>query len=493
MKFQADRWLYLVAVLAIAAVLFVPLQLPTVSWELFHQLNPASLVPVCAWFLAVAAFWGFRSRFWPLDNRESRRLGNAMLLLVLQASLLRTLSIVLVVYTPLPRPWLPAEVWVWFPWFLIPGLSGILLGWRPAVLVCLVSGFMLYLLGDPGPWPLVGCMAASTVGILLLRRSPTRGRVLRAGTAAGALLGFVAAAHCLFDRLPWENAGAAFLGPFLLGALSSFVVLAMLPVLEWVLGELSDVRLIEYGTDHPLLDQLRTLAPGTWNHSLNVADLAEKAAAEIGARALFCKTAALYHDVGKLKEPALFVENNSGPSPHDQLEPHISAARIIEHVSHGADLARKYGLPKAFREIITEHHGVSPVRFFYARACRPLPDGSLPKVDRAAFCYPGPKPSTRESGIVALADAVEAASRSVTISSEKDLQAFVRNLVADRVAQGELSDCPLTLADLAKIELSFLGWLRGRHHTRPAYPEPANSAVTGSLLQSDKETVAQPA
>jgi len=251
---------------------------------------------------------------------------------------------------------------------------------------------------------------------------------------------------------------------------SAFLVLAALPVMEWVLGELSDVTLVEYGADHVLLDELKAQAPGTWHHCLNVADRAEKAAAAIGARVLFCKTSALYYDIGKLKEPALFAENSAGPSPHDQLEPQQSAQKIIEHVSHGLALARKHRLPKPFREIIAEHHGVSVVRFFYAKALQPRPDGSCPKVDRALFSYPGPAPSTRESGIVALADAIEAASRSLASNLEPDLRAFVRRLFADRICEGELAHCPLTLSDLAKVEAAFVVWLKGRNHYRPAYP-----------------------
>jgi putative nucleotidyltransferase with HDIG domain len=263
-------------------------------------------------------------------------------------------------------------------------------------------------------------------------------------------------------------------------------VLAVLPLLEWILGELSDVTLVEYGTDHALLDELRTNAPGTWNHSLNVADLSEKAAASVGARALFCKTSALYHDIGKLKEPELFAENNDGPSPHDTMNPHVSAERIIEHVSHGVELARKHRLPRAFRQIIAEHHGASVVRFFYAKACQPLPDGTKPEVNRALFCYPGPPPSTRESGIIALADIVEAASRSLPTKSDPDLRSFVRKLLADRISEGELAHCPLTLADLAKIEAAFVGWLKGRNHHRPPYPGAAAEPVAGELPQANQ-------
>jgi cyclic-di-AMP phosphodiesterase PgpH len=341
---------------------------------------------------------------------------------------------------------------------------------------------MLYLVSDPGPWPVIGCMVSALVGILLLRRSPTRSRVLRAGTGSGITLGLVAAIQYGMKASPVEAVSAAVLIPICIGFLSSFVVLALLPVLEWMLGELSDVTLIEYGTDHRLLDRLRKEAPGTWHHSLNVADLSEKAAAEIGARALFCKTAALYHDIGKLMEPVSFAENNDGPSPHDRLDPLASVEKIKNHVTYGLELARKHHLPMAFRDIIAEHHGISLVRFFYSKASKPLPDGSMPQVDRVAFCYPGPSPSTRESGIIALADAVEAASRSRSLPLDAQILAFVRKLIADRISEGELAQCPLTLSDLAKIEVAFVIWLKGRNHHRPAYPATVPESANGGLV-----------
>jgi putative nucleotidyltransferase with HDIG domain len=493
MKPKADGWLFVVAVLAIAAALFVPLPTLDSSLPLLEQVKPSIVTSVLAWLLAAAAFWGFKLRFWPRDAQESRRLRNGILLLVLQACIVRVAFECAATYNPLPWPWLPQDAWVWVPWFLIPGLTAMLLGPRFGVLACLAGALMLYLLANPGPWPLLGSMACALAGILLLRRSPTRRRVLRAGTGAGGTLGIVAASHYGMQGYPVDAVAAAILVPWVVGFLTAFFVLALLPIMEWMLSELSEVTLAEYGTDHQLLDELRTNAPGTWYHSLNVADLAEKAAAEIGARALFCKTAALYHDVGKLKDPCMFAENNDGPSPHEQLQPETSAAIIIEHVAYGVELARKHKLPKAFRDIIAEHHGISIVRFFYAKACQAAADGSQPAVDRARFTYPGPAPSTRESGIIALADAVEAASRSLSTRSEPELRVFVRKLLADRIAEGELALCPLTLADVAKVEAAFVRWLKGRNHSRPAYPGTVPEIVSDGSTADGKRSVPQPA
>jgi cyclic-di-AMP phosphodiesterase PgpH len=236
------------------------------------------------------------------------------------------------------------------------------------------------------------------------------------------------------------------------------------------IGELSDVSLTEYGTDHRLLDELRERAPGTWNHTLNVADLARQAAGAIGARALFCHTAALFHDIGKLQRPEIFAENIQGPSPHDEMDPRESARLIIEHVSHGVELARKHRLPRPFRSIILEHHGNSLVRFFYAKAVQLGRGGRIGGAE-SEFRYAGPPPSTKESGIIAMADAVEAATRSMGDAQPAEIREVVRNLIAERVADGEYAACPLTLADLGQIEASFQAWLAARCHKRPAYPQ----------------------
>lgn len=480
MKVRADGWLFAVAVFAIAAILFLPLPVQKYSSFSVEMLRPDNWASILAWFLTAAGFWLFWLRLWPADIRERGHFSSAILLALLQALLLRATVEFFVAWMP-DLSWLPSSSWIWVPWFFIPGLAGILLGSRFGILLCFIDTFMLYLLARPGPFPLMGSLTAALAGILVLRRAPTRIRVLRAGTATGVILGLVGGVRTAMQPATISLIGAATIVPLLIGIFSAFLVLAVLPLLEWGLDELSDVSVIEYGTAHPLLDELRMKAPGTWYHSLNVADLAEKAAAQIGAKALFCKTSALYHDIGKLKEPALFAENTEGPSPHDHLDPQVSAQKIIDHVSYGLQLARKHRLPKPFLQIIAEHHGVSVVRFFYAKACQLQVENSGAKVDRALFCYPGPPPSTRESGLIALADAVEAASRSLPPGS--DLRAFVWNLFAERITDGELAQCPLTLIDLAKVQEAFVAWLKSRNHFRPAYPAAGPEGLGPAILE----------
>jgi cyclic-di-AMP phosphodiesterase PgpH len=422
--------------------------------------------------LMLLAFAVFRARFWSGDVREARSFRNAIVLMVAQALCLRA-SQELLDRNGLGISGLGAEVWIWNPWFLTTGLAVILLGARWGVVLSLSGAFFLQLFRDPGSLPLVGSLLACFAAVLLLRRSPTRARVLRAGAGAGVLLTGVAVAELILTGGFAEISSmelVPLMAPLLVGLLSAFAVLALLPLVEWVTGELSDVTLTECGSDHPLLDELREKAPGTWHHTLNVADLSRRAAAAIRARALYCYTAALFHDIGKLKDPSVFAENISGVSPHDTLDPRESAQRIIEHVPFGLELARKYRLPRPFREIIAEHHGLSLVRFFYAKAQEDLREGETADSLVEAFRYPGPPPSSRESGIIALADTVEAATRSCGHLPEHELQAFVRTLVAQRISEGELGQCPLSLAELDQVQRVFLTWLNARQHHRPAYP-----------------------
>jgi cyclic-di-AMP phosphodiesterase PgpH len=476
-------WL-LVAMLPVVAVfLFAesPSVWPPEAWQEFipRQDRRADLLGLG---LMLVGFGVFRRRFWPwCDAREVRALRTAVLLIVVQAVLLRVTKEVLI-WLGTQETGLWGHVWLWNPWFLTTGLAVILLGGRWGVVLSLTGAFFIQLMLAPGNLALVGSLLGSFAAVILLRRSPTRGRVLRAGSGSGALLTGLATVDWILNGgmlvAPLEL--VSLLVPFFLGIAGAFVLLALLPLLEWGTGELSDVTLAECGSDHPLLDELRDKAPGTWHHTSNVADLSRKAAAAIGARALFCHTAALFHDIGKLKDPGVFAENISGPSPHDALDPRESGRRIIQHVTDGLELARKYRLPVPFREVIAEHHSDSLVRYFFAKAQENLLEGETPDQLAEQFRYPGPTPSTRESGIILLADTVEAATRSCGSMPQPELEAFVRKLIGQRVADGDLGACPLTLAELDEVQRVFIAWLAARNHHRPVYPPVAVAPATST-------------
>jgi hypothetical protein len=197
--------------------------------------------------------------------------------------------------------------------------------------------------------------------------------------------------------------------------------------------------------------------------------MAERAAETIGADALLTRVGAYYHDIGKLTRPYFFAENQSnGENPHDKLDPKTSADIIIGHVTDGMDLARKYRLPDKVRDFIPEHHGTTLVTYFYRRASQ---DESVNPVDQDSFRYPGPRPQSKETGIVMLADGIEATVRAKKPATQADLERIIRQVINDRLVSGQLDECDLTLKDLDAIRQSFEGVLQGVFHPRIEYPE----------------------
>ncbi len=256
------------------------------------------------------------------------------------------------------------------------------------------------------------------------------------------------------------------------GILSGVLAIGTLPYAE-VLGVLTPFQLLEMGNpSQPLLRRLLIEAPGTYHHSLMVGNLAEAACEQVGGDALLVRTAAYYHDIGKMKRPAFFVENQQGGrNPHDDLPPRLSAQIITSHVRDGVDLARQSRLSRELVHFIRTHHGTTLVQYFYHSACREQEANGGEPVSESDFRYPGPLPSTRESAVLMLADGVEAAVRSLQHPSEEEIEATIRHIIRDRLEDGQLESAPLTLADLHAIEVTFLRTLVGVYHTRIQYPE----------------------
>jgi putative nucleotidyltransferase with HDIG domain len=219
----------------------------------------------------------------------------------------------------------------------------------------------------------------------------------------------------------------------------------------------------------PLLRQLLLRAPGTYHHSLIVSNLAEQAAERVGADALLARVGAYYHDIGKAVRPYFFVENQlEGVNVQDRLDPRISAQIIISHVQDGIDLARKHRLPRDVRVFIPEHQGTGLIKYFYHQA---LEQGGDPdEVNEADFRYPGPKPQSKETGIVMLADSSEAAVRAERPTSVDEIDRIVRRIIADKLTSGELDECDLTMRDLDRCRAAFVEILQGIFHPRTKYP-----------------------
>ncbi|MEQ9310739.1 MAG: HDIG domain-containing protein [Balneolaceae bacterium] len=257
-------------------------------------------------------------------------------------------------------------------------------------------------------------------------------------------------------------------------AINSVFILFTYPIIllfEKLFGVTTDFTLLELGdTNQPLLKELMNKAPGTFHHSLQVANLSEAAASAVGANSLLNRVGALYHDIGKMIKPDYFVENqSSGINEHDKLKPQMSAMVIKAHVSEGVKMAEEHGLPKTLIDFIETHHGTSVIRYFYEKAKE---DENLKEMlDEEQFKYEGPLPNTKETGILLLADGIEAASKAMKNPTYSKLENLVNRMVDDRVAEGQLSHCPLTFRDLQIIKETFLNILVGIYHSRIEYPE----------------------
>ena len=261
---------------------------------------------------------------------------------------------------------------------------------------------------------------------------------------------------------------------FVISAILILFAYPLMFVIEKLLGFVSNITLIELSNlNNPLLQKLSQEAPGTFQHSMQVANLAAEAARAIGANSLEVRTGALYHDIGKSNNPIYFTENQSGgKSPHDELEYQESAQIIIRHVTEGASIAERNHLPKKIRDFIVTHHGLSKTGYFYINYKNEHPDE---KINEALFTYPGPNPSTREQGILMLADCVEAASHSIKEYTAANIEKKVNDVIDPKITSGELELCPLTFQDIHTIKEIFKERLKAIYHTRISYPEEKKS------------------
>ena len=257
--------------------------------------------------------------------------------------------------------------------------------------------------------------------------------------------------------------------------LSGVLAVALQPVFEQVFHLATPSRLLEItNPNQPLMKRLMLEAPGTYHHSIIVANLAESAADKIGANAYLARAGAYYHDIGKLKRPGYFSENQRGGNPHENTDPYVSAAILTAHTRDGALIAQKNHLPPEVQDIILQHHGVTPVMFFYHKALQ-MSDGK--HVDINDFRYAGPKPQTREASVVMLADTIEAAVRSMKDPTPKGIDQFIERLIRGKLEDGQLSDCQLSLRDIDQICSAFSGILKGVYHERIEYPKVQQFAI----------------
>ncbi len=315
-----------------------------------------------------------------------------------------------------------------------------------------------------------------------------RNVILKAGLYTSIVMGFLTIFFDVFLGRALGNIPVRF-GFLITGGLaSSFIALGTLPVIESVFDYTTDIKLLELANlENPLLEDMMINAPGTYHHSIVVGNLAKAAAESIGAHPLLTRVAAYYHDVGKLKMPHYYIENSAGTEDaHDELTPNMSALIILSHTKEGAELAQEHKLGTKITEIIKQHHGTSIVSYFYNKA-KEQEDPDLHVIEEKDFRYAGPKPQTKEAGIIMLADAVEAASRVLDDPTPKRIEGHVQNVIENIFLDGQLDDCELTLKDLHAIQRSFISIFNGIFHKRIEYPERTTNGGIDKKLPKDDE------
>ncbi|PTY00532.1 HDIG domain-containing metalloprotein [Opitutus sp. ER46] len=356
---------------------------------------------------------------------------------------------------------------------LIDAGSGIFMALLVSIFTGVIYGNRLDLL--------VMTYLASLVTIYLARDARSRRGVVRAGGAGGLTIAAFALLIGFADQLSYDTIGRQMVAGLVTGLFTGVVVVGFLPILETLFKRTTDITLLEL-TDynHPLLRHMQLEAPGTYHHSLVVAQLSENAASVVGANPLLARVCALFHDVGKTVNPQFFAENQrERGNPHDNRDPLESARIIRQHVTDGVDLAHKHNLPRAIADVIQQHHGTTLVRYFYHRAlerAQPAANGTRAIVDEAPFRYDGPRPVFKESAIISMADAVEASARSLREMTPEKVHELIDRIINERIAEGQLDNAPLTLEEITRVKNSFQFTLVNMLHARMAYPTVSETA-----------------
>lgn len=312
-------------------------------------------------------------------------------------------------------------------------------------------------------------LVAGLIAIYSLRELTRRAQVFKTAILVGIGSTFVYLALQLMQDNDFSSMDHDMYYHFVVNAVLLLIAYPMMYIIEKMFGFVSSVTLFELSnTNRGLLRDLSEIAPGTFQHSITVGNLAAEIANKIGTNALLVRTGALYHDIGKMKNPVFFTENQAGVNPHDTLTYQESARIIISHVTEGVKLAERENLPTIIRDFIVTHHGTGITKFFYIKYKNEHPEE---EVDPAPFTYPGPNPFTREQAILMIADGVEAASRSLPEYTEESISTLVNRMIDQDVTDGYFKECPITFRDLAIAKLVLIERLKAIYHTRISYPE----------------------
>lgn len=378
------------------------------------------------------------------------------------------------------------------PYALAPLALSILLGSSTGLLACVAGALWWSVLEPQGDssslfLPLAGGLSAVLATLRVRRRS----RILRAGFYSGLSVWGAALIAGIVGPVPWDllrdidprQIGWESMAVIGTGIITGVLVSGFLPLLEQLFATTTEISWLEMADlNHPLLRRLSLEAPGTYHHSLALANLAEECAEKIGADPTLCRVGAYFHDIGKLVKPEYFTENMApGPNPHDDLTPTMSALVILSHVKEGVDLGLRNKLHRRIIDLIRQHHGTTLVEYFYRRALRQEEDArtggsmmnvrpeDIPRVSEESYRYPGPKPQTLEAVILGLADAAESASRSLERPTPQRLDDLVHDILRDRIDDGQYDEAPVSLCQLQTIADVLVSSLGSMHHTRVAY------------------------
>lgn len=373
------------------------------------------------------------------------------------------------------------------PYALASIITSVLVGAAPGVLAALIIAVIFGIMQGNSIEFFLVAFVSGIVGSAAANAIRKRAQLIRAGLLAGATAAIAGAAIALLSDASFALVGQQTLIALVVGVVCGVFAVGLVPVFEQLFNITTDITLLEL-TDfnHPLLRQMQIEAPGTYHHSLMVANLSENAAAAIGANPLLCRVCCLFHDIGKLVKPEYFVENQRGGiNPHDEKNPSMSALVIKAHVKEGVEMAKQHRLPRVIVDVIRQHHGTSLIQYFYFQAkqreksAEPNPGSGSRKVteeihvDESTYRYDGPKPAFKESAIIFFADGVEAASRTLKKVSQPNVEELIDQMFKSRIEDGQLDECPLTFQELDLIRRSFTYTVLNMLHARIEYPKEA--------------------
>lgn len=368
------------------------------------------------------------------------------------------------------------------PYALIPIFVRIFMDSRTSFMAVVTSSLLSALsLHSPFEFVLWQIVTGATV-IYSLRELTERSQLLRTVLAVVVVGLVISIGYDLSQGLNGDAFDRSRIVYMIIGGILLLFAYPLMYFVEKLFGFTSSVTLVELtNTNNPILRKMSKVAQGTFNHSMQVSNLAAEVADKIGAKAQLARTGALYHDIGKVLNPAFFTENQTGVNPHDTISEERSAQIIINHVTDGLRLAEKYHLPQVIKEFIRTHHGTGLVKYFYIQYCNKHVGEP---VDEDAFRYPGPNPQTREQAVVMMCDSVEAASRSLKEYTEESITQLVNRIVDSQLAEGHFKECPITFRDIADAKRTLIDSLKTIYHTRISYPEikkPTDQAQNSPL------------